>query len=197
MQDLFEVIRQSTLLEKVRENPSLIAEVKNPIEELQLQAVSSMPQSIRYITHPTRKVVQTVILTDPKALSYISNPRLEMIQLAVTLHPDAIRYVSHPSKKIQLIAVKSDPLVISYIRNPSTDAQMYVLNHYQPAEDSCFFQSDLHSVLRSIQNPCKAVLLELEIEQARKIKKLRESESKRREVINREKKPAVKRKRYR
>ena len=88
---------------------SVFQYIKNPTEQMNLQAVQIDGELIRFIKDPSEKVKLAAVTQDGDALRYIKDPTEQMKLIAVSNSPYVISSIASPSEKIQLFAVNKDP----------------------------------------------------------------------------------------
>lgn len=117
----------------VKENPSVISEIPNPSEKLQLLAVAGDPGVIKYIKKPTLKVQMAVLDSDPKSLIHLAKIDPAVIKLAVDR--GLSKYLPHvielTDAKTQLDAVKARPMSAYHIKNMKPMALKWLFNSDQ------------------------------------------------------------------
>lgn len=84
---------EADALERIKANPVIIKDFKNPAEKYQLAAVELQPTVIKYIENPTEAVQM----------------------LAVQAHPMNVIYIENPTEKAQAFVASSDPAKLTFL----------------------------------------------------------------------------------
>ena len=96
----------NNLLNIIKFNPLSIQNVKNPSEELQLEAVKQCGYAIQYIENPTEKVKLEAVKKDASVIGLIENPSKELQLEAIKQDIYAIRYIKNPDEAIKKLYFK-------------------------------------------------------------------------------------------
>lgn len=106
----------------VKSNGNAIKYIKNPSEKVQLVAVRAYGMALKHIKNPSEKVQRAALTSDfadPDVFKNIQNPSEEMQLKAVRSDGTQIRKIKNPSEKVQLAAINDALHAIYYIKNPS------------------------------------------------------------------------------
>lgn len=146
-------MEEKNVLNKIKENPFGIADIKNPSEEMKLIAVKSNGLAYKYLSrNESHEVKKTAILSNPLCVEYmedleddlailavknlwnslklIKNPSKKVIEEAVNTKGWALQYVENPWEELCISAVKKDYDAIKYINEPSEAIQLAAVNSY-------------------------------------------------------------------
>ncbi len=127
MSDLFEIIRQTGLVETVKQTPEFIDTIDEPIELLQLTAIQYCrrgPTILTLIKDLSKNAQMVAVTRWNGALAFIKNPSYTVLFQAVSSHADAIGHIKNPSRRLQLMAITQNPRTIMVINNPCLEAEL-------------------------------------------------------------------------
>ncbi len=142
--------------------------MKDPSEEIQLDAITSYPYMLKFIKNPSDKVKLTAVKSDGLTIRLIENPSEEMKLTAVKQNAGAIKYIKNPSEKLKLKAVKKDGHIISLIANPSEELKWIAIRQdggairciKNPSDEMKLVAvKDSGISIRNIKNPSKEMKL--------------------------------------
>ena len=108
----------------VKNNAYNIQYIKNPSEQVQLEAVSVTNDIIKLIENPTEQVKNISVKRNSYNIRFIKNPSEKLQIDAVSKTGDSIEYINNPSEEVQLAAVNESVFAIQYIDNPSEEVQL-------------------------------------------------------------------------
>ena len=104
----------SKQLSLVRGNATLIRQIKNPSEQVQLAAVQQDGWTIYYIPNPSEQVQIEAVKQSSDAILYIDNPSEQVQIIAIQQYGPAIGIILRkgivPSIAVQRVAALRDPL---------------------------------------------------------------------------------------
>ena len=123
----------------VKDSWRAIGHIKNPSVEVQLAAIKTNAEAIKYIVKkaivPSEEVQLAAVSEYGGAIEYIDNPTEKAQLAAVTQNGLAIKHIDNPSEEVQLAAVKQTGYAIKHIANPSEELQLAAVNrHYGAIE---------------------------------------------------------------
>ncbi len=127
MSDLFEIIRQTGLVETIKQNPEFIDTIDEPIELLQMTAIKYCrrgPTILTLIKDLSKNAQMLAVTRWNGALAFIKKPSYTVLFQAVSSHAHAIGYIKTPSRRLQLMAISQNPSTIIVINNPCLEAEM-------------------------------------------------------------------------
>jgi hypothetical protein len=108
---LYEIAKTPSDIEFVSRDGNNIRFIDNPIEAVQLAAVTQYYGAIRHIKNPSEAVQLAAIDQYYWAITHIKNPS-EAAQIAViNANVWAIRYIDNPTTKVLLIALKDSEFI--------------------------------------------------------------------------------------
>lgn len=114
----------------IKEDPSMISEISNPSERLQLIAVREDPEAIGDIKKPTPRVQLAVLDSNPKSLRRVEKLDPTVIKLAI--ERGLSKYLPHvvdlTDAKTQLDAVKHNPKAVQYIKDTQPVVLKWLFN---------------------------------------------------------------------
>lgn len=114
------------LLKTVITFSSIIEDIDNPSEELQLAAIQIHGTNIVYIKNPTEKVKLTAVKRDGNSIKYIENPNEELQVIAIQQDPELIQYIENPTENVQTYIINNTPHLSEKIKNPSEKIVQYI-----------------------------------------------------------------------
>lgn len=103
----------STDYELVQQHPFYIANIGNPLPELQLAAVKQNPEVLRVIQNPDRSVIQYALAANGFTIKYVKDPDEELQLLAIDLTSGPIMYIKTPTKIVIDQVLRDDDFIIS------------------------------------------------------------------------------------
>jgi hypothetical protein len=112
------------VIDAIKEKWTLIKNMDNPSEAVQLAAISQFGHAITYIRHPSEEMKIAAVKQNSWNIRHIKNPSEEVQLAAVSKVGDAIEYISDPSDDVKLAAVKQNGWNIRHIKNPSEEMQL-------------------------------------------------------------------------
>jgi hypothetical protein len=101
----FDPDNEEHCLNAVKQNGYNIRYIKNPSEEVQLEAVKD--HAIYFIKNPSEEVQLEAIKENGSNIYFIKNPSEEIQLAAVKQSPDSIQYINNPSIEVQKAAIHS------------------------------------------------------------------------------------------
>lgn len=122
-------------LSAVNKVPLAIKFIKDPSEEVQLEAVRQNGRVIQLIKNPSKEVQLEAVKHDGYAIQYIENPSEELQLEAVRQHCSSIEVIKDPSEKVQLEAVRENGYNIYYIKNPSEEVLLEAMRRNIPIKN--------------------------------------------------------------
>ena len=90
----------------VKQNPDALIYVKNPNEQIYIEAVKRKGLVLQFIPNPSEKVCFIALNQNPLALKFIVNQTDEMIKFAIKKSPFATTMIKKPSKELYYILIK-------------------------------------------------------------------------------------------
>lgn len=153
---------EDILLDKIKEDSSLIKNISNPSERIQLEIIKQNPDNLLLIDSNNRsfeakRIVDNIekeltqletVKKDGLDIKHIKNPS-EKIQLeAIKENSFAIKYIENPTETTQLAAVRKNGGLIEYIKNPSEITKLEAI------------KSSKGTAIKYIKNPTEEMKLE-------------------------------------
>jgi hypothetical protein len=105
----------------LKQNPDALIYVKNPNEQIYMEAVKRKGLVLQYISNPSEKVCFTALNQNPLALQFIVNQTDEMIKFAIKKSPFATTMIKKPSKELYYILIKENVNSYMYMDLAYTD----------------------------------------------------------------------------
>lgn len=99
---LANTLSDEEIIERIKkyEYPEFLTFIKNPNEQVQLEAIYWNENNIKYIKNPTMEVQKRAVKSLPSAIQHIKNPSEDLQLLAVQTDPDAINYIKNPTERV-------------------------------------------------------------------------------------------------
>lgn len=116
------------LIDRVKQNPALLAGFATPPKTIQEAAINANPNSIRYIRNPSNKIqILAVSKGGVDTYKLISAPTYQAKMELVKKNPRSIMVVGYDYDELNKIAIEKDPSLIVHMSNPSYQIQKLVL----------------------------------------------------------------------
>lgn len=136
------------LIDKVRQNPSLLGSYSTPPFAVQRAAVESDPKSIRYIHNPRPEIqAQAVLNGGITAYKLIENPSLEAKKALIKVNPEYVTSVACGDESLYEYAIRCDPLIITDLKKQPYRLQALALSLVRSPSTVIFDIPDLHENL--------------------------------------------------
>lgn len=124
-------------LDMMLSTPQAIQLLKNPSENVQLQAIKyydidmygTEEHPIKYMDNPSEKVQLIVVKQKSSLIEFIKDQTKEVQLLAVQDFPSNIRYIKNPTEEMQLIAVEDYAGSIDSIKEPTEKVQLIAIKN--------------------------------------------------------------------
>jgi hypothetical protein len=132
-------------LDAVRENPMSLKHIKDPFPETVALAISLNGNAIACVKNQTQDQKLVAVSTNPESIKYITSagggwklpeidgryikPADETVRLAaIAKDPDVIKMIAYLSENEQIAAIENRPDVVKYIKHPTPAAQALALS---------------------------------------------------------------------
>lgn len=99
--------------------------LNEPSEEVKLKAIQK--GGFRFIKNPTDEMLLEAVKVKWSDIQYMINPPIETQLEAIFGNWNAIKYIKNPSPQVELYAVMRDWRAIQYINNPSETMLRYAM----------------------------------------------------------------------
>ena len=143
----------------LKQNPDALIYVKNPNEQIYMEAVKRKGLVLQYISNPSEKVCFTALNQNPLALQFIVNQTDEMIKFAIKKSPFATTMIKKPSKELYYILIKENVNSYMYMDLKYTDVEFidiaweFVINKDGMVLKKCIKQTFKLCEIAIEQNP--------------------------------------------
>ena len=112
-------------LQAIRIKPTCFFFIKDPTDEMCLEALKADGTNLAHIKSPTYEMIQFAIENTPSALQYVKNQTEQLCLEAIRGDPDTLKYVKNQTDKLCKIAIRYKPSSIEFVRE-KTD-ELYIL----------------------------------------------------------------------
>lgn len=135
------------IIEKVKQDPSILQSMSTPPIEVQRAAIKSDPLSIRYIKNPRPEIqAKAVVGGGMAAYRLISNPSMAAKKAAIHAHPAYVKVIGPQDPDLLEYAIRQMPSVAEELKglpywlqslalNLSGNSKNLILNMPDPHED--------------------------------------------------------------
>jgi hypothetical protein len=110
-----ENVEEVSILDKLKENPSLILSIKDPTEEMKKEALTELPSLIENLHNVTEVDCINAVRSNGLYLSKIKTPTNKVILEALKQNGMAIQYVKDPTDEQIKTAILNDPFCIKHL----------------------------------------------------------------------------------
>lgn len=117
-------MEESKLIQIIKSNPSIIATIDDPTEEMKLLAVKKSGLVLEYIKNPTIEIQEAAIDNNARAIKYIGSPTEDMMIKAVNKGWSILEYIKNPTDQVIELAIDKSGWAIQYVKNPSEELQL-------------------------------------------------------------------------
>lgn len=131
--------------EVLERSPFEIKNIGEPLLDHQLLAVGKCANVIEYINNPHPDVVKLAMIVDGKYIKLLESPTEEDCETAIK--SGGFKYVTNPTESMKNLAVSLNKENIRWISEPSVELQRMAV-----------------PLLKYIDNPCEAIVLECLVE---------------------------------